>query len=43
LRADLLFQGLDVEAQGRLADVQAFGRTAEVKFSCDGDEIAELV
>src|SRR6266436_399322 len=35
LRADLPFQGLDVEAQGRLANVQAFGRTAEVKLSCD--------
>jgi hypothetical protein len=43
LRSDLPFQGLNVEAQGRLTDMQAFGRTAKVKFSGDGNEIAKLI
>jgi hypothetical protein len=43
LRSDLPFQGLDVEAQGRLTNMQAFGRTAEVKFPGDGNEIAKLI
>jgi hypothetical protein len=43
LGTDLLFQRLDVETQGRLTDMQALGRAAEVKFSGDGDEIAKLI
>jgi hypothetical protein len=43
LGTDLLFQGLDVEAQGRLTDMQAFRRTAEVKFFGHRDEIAKLI
>jgi hypothetical protein len=42
-RSDLPFQGLDVKAQRRLTDMQAFGRAAEVKLSGDGNEITKLI
>ncbi len=40
--AKLALDRLDLQAQGRLADVQAFRRAAEVQLLGDRDEITEL-
>ena len=41
-RADLLFQRLDLLAQGRLGDPQNLGGPAEMQLFSHGDEVAQV-
>jgi len=41
-RPQFLLQGLDLQAERRLADVQPAGGLAEAQFLGDGDEVAQL-
>jgi hypothetical protein len=42
LRAELLFQLLDLPTERRLGDVQEFGGAAEAAFGCNAYEIAQM-
>lgn len=41
-RSELVFEGADLAAHGRLRDVEAFGGASDVTLFGDGDEVTNL-